>query len=77
MMASTPHEVATTDLIGKSVYFLSAGTIIKPPPTPNKPDKNPAKDPAITSDLAHGIVQINFPIDLSSKHGGGEDFFAG
>ena len=77
MMARTPNEVATTDFIGKLVYFLRAGTMIKPPPTPNKPDKNPAKAPAITRDLAQGTVQINFPIDGSSKHGGGGGFFVG
>ena len=70
-IARTPREVATMDFIGRSVNFFSEGTMTKPPPTPNKPDKKPAVSPAYIKDLAHGTVQINLLIDKSNWQGGG------
>jgi hypothetical protein len=61
-IVKTPNEVATIDFIGKSVNFLRAGTMMKPPPTPSNPEKKPASAPDIASALAHGNVQVNFPI---------------
>lgn len=62
-IVSTPREVATIDWTGRSVNRLREGTMIKPPPTPSSPEKNPAPAPAIASDRAHGTVQISLPID--------------
>ena len=70
-IASTPKEVATMAFMGRSVNFFREGTMMKPPPTPSSPDKNPAHAPANINALAHGTVQINFPMDISSWHGGG------
>ena len=58
----TPNDVATIDRMGRSVSFFSAGTIMKPPPTPSKPDKRPATAPAVINDLAHGTDQIRRPM---------------
>ena len=62
-IARTPSEVATIDFIGKSVNLFNAGTIINPPPTPSKPDRNPAPAPANIKERAHGTVHISLPID--------------
>ena len=69
-IARTPSEVATIDFIGRSVNLFKAGTRINPPPTPSRPDKNPAVAPENISARAHGTVQISFPIDESSWQGG-------
>ena len=69
-IAKTPSEVATIAFMGKSVNFISDGTMMNPPPTPKSPDKNPALAPASMRDLAHGTVQINLPMDKSNRQGG-------
>ena len=69
-IANTPREVATMDFMGRSVNLLSAGTRINPPPTPSKPDRNPALAPANIRALAQGTVQISFPMERSNWHGG-------
>ena len=61
--AKTPSDVATIDCMGRSVTFLSAGTMMKPPPTPSSPDKNPATAPEPIRERAHGTDQIRRPID--------------
>ena len=68
---SIPREVATIDFMGRSVNLLNAGTRTKPPPTPSRPDKNPALAPEAMRALAQGTVQISFPIERSNWHGGG------
>ena len=62
-IVKTPREVATMDFMGKSVNFFNAGTMIKPPPTPSNPERNPATAPDSIKDLAQGTVQMSFPID--------------
>jgi hypothetical protein len=62
-MVNTPRDVATIDVMGKSVYFFKAGTIINPPPTPSSPESNPALAPDPINARAHGTVQISLLID--------------
>jgi len=68
MIASTPREVAITDSIDRLVNLLKTGTMTNPPPTPSNPERNPAVEPAIIMSLAHGKVQINFPLDSCKVH---------
>lgn len=65
----TPNEVAIIECIGRSLIFFRAGTITKPPPTPNRPDKKPARAPEPIKALAQGTVHISRPIDESSEQG--------
>ena len=67
----TPSVVATMDCIGKSVNFLSEGTNINPPPTPNNPDKKPVAAPVKSKALRHLLLQMNLPVvGLISQNGG-------
>src|SRR4051794_16966929 len=53
--------------------------MIKPPPTPNRPDRKPAETPAIAISRAQARVHIRRPAE-SSWHGAAEEsagFFAG
>ena len=61
-MAMTPRVVATIDCMGRLVNFLSAGTSIKPPPTPSKPDKKPVVPPVMNNTLRQERVHVNFPV---------------
>src|SRR5690606_19276833 len=69
MRAMTASDVARMDCISRKVYFLSAGTTTKPPPTPSRPDRNPASDPDRVSARAHGQVQIRRPSALPVMQG--------
>lgn len=63
-------DVANIDGTLKSVTFLSVGTIINPPPTPRRPDKNPAAVPDRDSALKQGMFQIKRPSMSSNRQGG-------
>lgn len=67
--AITASDVAKMDCICRLVTFLSAGTTTKPPPTPNKPDKEPADKPDIVNAPTQGQVHTRRPPGESSKQG--------
>ena len=58
------------DLIGRSVQRCKAGTITKPPPTPNNPDNRPAAAPDKARASAHGEVQTILPVCALTTQGG-------
>ena len=68
--AITPSVVATMDCMGKSVNFLSAGTNINPPPTPNNPDRKPVTPPVKIKALRHLRFQMNLPVTAWSSQQG-------
>ncbi len=56
-MAMTPTEVEVICFKGILENFLNEGTIIKPPPTPSKPDIIPVIPPVNIREAAHFLVQ--------------------
>ncbi|MNE77159.1 hypothetical protein D3C80_1734520 [compost metagenome] len=55
-------EVATILCMSRLVTFLSAGTITKPPPTPNIPVKSPAIIPMLARTLPVLKFQMKRPV---------------
>ena len=69
MSATTTHVVPSIVCIDKLEIFLSAGLMMNPPPTPNKPDKKPAISPENVSARKQGAFQTKRPEASLSRQG--------
>lgn len=67
--AMIAREVAVTLCMSRSVTRIKAGTITKPPPTPNSDDSTPVAKPARPSARAQAEVQRRRPTRGSIRHG--------
>ncbi len=65
----TVREVVTMVRIGRCVAFRREGTMIKPPPTPSRPERKPTATPDSASDLAQWASQTSQPVKWSSWQG--------
>ena len=61
MRATTASVVPRIVCRDKLEIFLSAGFMMNPPPTPNKPDRKPAVNPEIVSARKQGAFQTKRP----------------
>ena len=69
MSATTASVVPSIVCRGKLEILLSAGLMINPPPTPNKPEKKPAINPANVSARKQGAFQTKRPEASLSRQG--------